>query len=87
MMYQALPHPSDQPLHYFDSAEALLRMQAEGRSLAEMANIAGLTVPQILARLPLTALDPALRVLLRRSGRGCHPRWDGTARNHRRGCR
>ena len=68
MMYQALPHPSDQPPHYFDSAEALLRMQAEGRSLAEMANITGLTVPQILARLPLTALDPALRVLLRRSG-------------------
>ena len=65
MMYQALPCPPASPFHYFDSAEALLRMREEGRSLAEMARMTGMTVPQIIARLQLTALDPALRALLR----------------------
>ena len=68
MMYQALPRPTDTPPHYFDSAEALLRMQGEGRSLAEMARLTGLTVPQINARLRLNALDTGLRTLLRREG-------------------
>ncbi len=68
MMYQALPCPPIPSSHYFDSAEALLRMQGEGRSLAEMARLTGLTVPQINARLQLTALDPALRALLKREG-------------------
>ncbi len=66
MMYQALTCPPAPPPHYFDSAEELLRMQGEGRSLAEMARLTGLTVPQIHARLHLTALDPALRTLLKR---------------------
>lgn len=68
MMYQALPRPTDTPPHYFDSAEALLCMQGEGRSLAEMARLTGLTVLQIHGRLQLTALDPGLRTLLRREG-------------------
>ena len=68
MMYQALPRPTDTPPHYFDSAEALLRMQGEGRPLAEMARLTGLTVPQIIARLRLNGLDPGLRMLLRREG-------------------
>ena len=68
MMYHALSPLPAPPPHYFDSAEALLRMQEEGRSLAEMALATGLTVPQIQARLQLLAMDPALRGLLRREG-------------------
>ena len=69
MMHRALSQPCPPaPTHYFDSAEALLRMQAEGRSLAEIAHFTGLTIPQINARLPLTALEPALRGLLRHEG-------------------
>ena len=68
MMYQALPRPPAPPPHYFDSAEALLRLQGEGRSLAEMARLTGLTIPQVTARLRLTTLDAGLRTLLRREG-------------------
>ncbi len=68
MMYQALPRPPAPPPHYFDSAEALLRLQGEGRSLAEMARLTGLTAPQVTARLRLTALDAGLRALLRQEG-------------------
>ena len=68
MMYQALSRPPAPPPHYFDSAEALLRLQGEGLSLAEMARLTGLTAPQVMARLRLTALDAGLRALLRREG-------------------
>ena len=54
------------PLHYFDSAEALFRMQAQGWSLAEMARQTGLTIPHLSARLRLYELDEGLRMLLRR---------------------
>ena len=53
------------PLHYFDSAEALSRLQAKGLSLAEMARQTGLTIPQLSARLRLRELDEGLRLLLR----------------------
>lgn len=66
MMYQALPRPPAPSLHYIDSLEVLLQWQGEGRSLAEMAQRTGLTIPQIHARLQLTELDPGLRELLRR---------------------
>ena len=56
------------PLHYFDSAEALLRMKAQGLSLAEMARHTGLTIPQLSARMRLCELDEGLRILLRREG-------------------
>jgi hypothetical protein len=68
MMHHALPRPPAPPPHYFDSAEALLRLQGEGRSLAEMARLTGLTIPQVTARLRLTTLDAGLRALLRREG-------------------
>lgn len=68
MMYQALSRPPASSPHYFDSAEILLRLQGEGRSLAEMARLTGLTAPQVTARLRLTALDAGLRTLLRREG-------------------
>ena len=55
-------------LHYFDSAEALFRMQAQGCSLAEMARQTGLTIPHLSARLRLYELDESLRMLLRREG-------------------
>ena len=60
MMYQAASSPIAPPPHYFDSAESLLRMQEEGRSLAEMALATGLTVPQIQARLQLLDQDFAV---------------------------
>lgn len=56
------------PSHYFDSAEALLRWQAQGCSLAEMAARTGLNIPQLSARLRLCELDEGLRTLLRQEG-------------------
>lgn len=56
------------PPHYLDSAEALLRWQAQGCSLAEMAARTGLTIPQLSARMRLCELDEGLRTLLKREG-------------------
>ncbi|MBR6666884.1 MAG: hypothetical protein IKL25_00740 [Clostridia bacterium] len=68
MMYQVMPRPPVSPPHYFDSAEALVHMQGEGRSLAEMASLMGLTIPQVTARLQLATMEAGLRTLLRREG-------------------
>lgn len=72
MMYRTNPRRKHQeippPLHYFDSAEELLRLQAQGYSLAEMATRTGLTIPHLSARLRLVELDEGLRMLLRREG-------------------
>jgi len=54
--------------HYLDSAEALLRWQAQGCSLAEMAARTGLSIPQLSARMRLCELDEGLRTLLRQEG-------------------
>lgn len=54
--------------HYLDSAEALLRWQAQGCSLAEMATRTGLNIPQLSARMRLCELDEGLRTLLRQEG-------------------
>ncbi len=53
-------------LHYFDSAEMLLRMQAEGCTRADMARLTGLTVQQVVDRLRLCAMEESLRGYLRR---------------------
>ena len=58
--------PAPLPLHYFDAAEALHHLQMEGHSWAEIARIAGLTVPQSMARMRLLQLDAGLRDFLRR---------------------
>lgn len=72
MLYQMLrpkPRPAEPPeVHYFDSSELLLRMQAEGRSRAEMARMTGLPVVQVLNRLRLHELDEGLRFYLRQEG-------------------
>lgn len=72
MMYRAQPRrkplEAPPPMHYFDSAEELLRLQAQGYSLAEMAANTGLTIPYLSARLRLAELDEGLRTLLRREG-------------------
>lgn len=56
------------PLHYFDSADMLHRLQSEGHSRVDMARMTGLTVPQVIDRLRLNALEESLRVYLRQSG-------------------
>ena len=71
MMYHALPQPrtpAPLPLHYFDSAELLCRLQAEGHSRADMARLTGLTIPQLTQRLRLCELETGLRACLRREG-------------------
>ena len=61
MLYHALsrpPKPAPQvEMHYFDSADLLWRLQCQGYSRADMARMAGLTIPQMLARLQLHELD------------------------------
>ena len=69
MMYRTKPRrelPEIPQMHYFESAEELLRLQLQGKSLAEMAAYTGLTIPQLAARLCLTELDDGLRTLLKR---------------------
>ena len=58
--------PAPLPLHYFESAEVLHHLQEEGCSWAEIARLAGLTVPQTMSRLRLLELDAGLRDYLRR---------------------
>lgn len=58
-------HPPEQPLHYFDSAEWLLRLRAQGLTLAEAAAAAGLSPCQAERRLALMNLDEGLRAYLR----------------------
>lgn len=71
MLYDALirrqscPKYEERPLHYFDSAELLHRLQAEGYTRADMARMTSLTVPQVLDRLRLLNLDEGLRTYLR----------------------
>ena len=70
-MFRQKPRGSGEdapPLHYFDSAQRLQRMQAEGCSRAEMARLTGLTVPQVIDRLALLTLDEGLRAYLRQAG-------------------
>lgn len=57
--------PQPLPLHYFDSAEVLLRLQEEGYSWAEISRMAGLTVPQAMARVQLVQLEAGLQDFLR----------------------
>ncbi len=59
-------NPPEPPLHYFDSAELLLRLRTQGRTLAESAAMAGLSAPQAERRLLLLNLDEGLRSYLRR---------------------
>ena len=72
MMYELIRRrrrevqPAPLPLHYFDSAELLHNLQEEGCSWAEIARLAGLTVPQTMSRLRLLELDAGLRDYLRR---------------------
>lgn len=76
MLYQALRQRKPRPrtcfpveeLHYFDSADRLQRLQAEGHSRADMARMTGLTVPQVLDRLRLMSLEEGMRVYLRQAG-------------------
>lgn len=72
MLYQMLrPAPKTAPpiaVHYFDSADMLMRMQAEGQSRADMSRLTGLTIPQLTQRLRLLELDEGLRVYLRQEG-------------------
>ena len=75
MLYLELPRiarlqKSEPPveMHYFDSAEQLLRLQAEGISRAEMARMTGLTIPQLTERMRLRELDDGLRAYLRAEG-------------------
>jgi len=74
MLYPALKHreprvrpclPAEEP-HYFDSADKLHRLQAEGYTRADMARMTGLTVPQVRDRLRVLSLDEGLRAYLRR---------------------
>lgn len=58
--------PSAPAPHYLDSAEMLLRLQAEGRTRAEMAGLTGLTVKQVVDRMQLWGLEGGLREYLRR---------------------
>ena len=72
MLYQMLrpaskPAPPP-PMHYFDSAELLLRLQAQGHSRAEMSRLTGLTIPQLTERMRLADLDEGLRACLRLEG-------------------
>ena len=74
MLYSALfrpapvkPRPMTE-LHYLDSAELLRQLRATGHTLADMAQTAGLTPPQVLDRLRLLELDEGLRVYLRQEG-------------------
>ncbi len=60
------PSEAPLPLHYFDSAELLCRLQAEGHSRADMARLSGLTIPQLTERMRLADLDEGLRAYLRR---------------------
>lgn len=62
-----MPAPKP-PMHYFDSAELLLRLQAQGHSRAELSRITGLTIPQLTDRMRLSDLDDGLRAYLRREG-------------------
>lgn len=74
MMYTKLLHPASsacracQPegSHYFDSAELLARLAGRGRTRAELARTAGLTLQQTNDRLRLMELDEGLRGYLRR---------------------
>jgi len=52
-------------IHYFDSANWLVRLQKQGYSRAEMARLTGLTIPQLTQRLHLLELDEGLRGFLR----------------------
>ena len=76
MLYPALKHrkprfnaclPEEEP-HYFDSADKLHHLQAEGYSRADMARMTGLTVPQVMDRLRLISLEEGLRTYLRQEG-------------------
>ncbi len=62
-MHQPAP---PMPLHYFDSAELLCRLQAEGHTRVDMARMSGLTIPQMTERMRLMELDEGLRTFLRR---------------------
>lgn len=71
MLYPKLrsaPKPAPPPMHYFDSAEMLLRLQAQGHSRADMSRLTGLTIPQLTERMRLIDLDEGLRAHLRREG-------------------
>ena len=72
MLYDTLPSQG-KPVppverHYFDSADLLWQQQCRGYSLAEMARMSGLTVPQLTERLRLHGLEEGLRAYLRKEG-------------------
>ena len=75
MLYPKLrsaPKPAPPPMHYFDSAEMLLRLQAQGHSRADMSRLTGLTIPQLTERMRLIDLDEGLRAHLRREVRAAY---------------
>lgn len=61
----SVPKPCGPGLHYFESGEMLLRLQAEGRTRAELSRMTGLTVQQVVDRMLLMQLDDGLRAYLR----------------------
>lgn len=69
MLYHKLLHPPKPAppveMHYFDLADVLMRLQAEGHSRADMARMTGMTIPQLTERLRLHELDEGLRGYLR----------------------
>ena len=74
MLYTKLFHPKPAekvcaplPLHYFDSAQLLQRLQAEGHTKADISRLTGLTTQQVADRLRLMELDEGLRIYLRRA--------------------
>lgn len=75
MLYQELsryvrprkPSPPGE-LHYFDSADLLAELRAQGYTRGDMACMAGLTMQQVADRLRLSGLDEGLRAYLRHEG-------------------
>lgn len=69
-MFRPAPHrprPMGE-MHYLDSAQMLLHLQAAGHSLADMAHTSGLTAHQVIERIRLCELDEGLRAYLRQEG-------------------
>lgn len=61
------PRPAYE-MHYLDSAVMLWQLQSTGRTVAELAQMAGLTAQQVVDRLHLLSLEEGLRAYLRREG-------------------
>lgn len=72
MMYPEMRYPAPKrasscpgDMHYFDSAQMLLRLQSEGCTRAEISRMTGLPMQQIAERMRLLELDDGLRSFLR----------------------